>query len=164
MFSCPLSSFNTITITVRHHQLTRLHQMDFKTPIRQVSRLDSLPFDQSTPRSPPSPSTTLKRPHLNESRKRQYPASPPESHSSRRVRIKTMPATPAKRARRTSTMTKLHAPAQILSSILPVYLQTVNRALLPRAMHPCHAVVSARNALRRRPSYFRCLGQKGTGW
>ncbi|EMT74655.1 hypothetical protein FOC4_g10000217 [Fusarium odoratissimum] len=74
--------------------------MDFDTPIHQVSSwLDSLPFDQSTPHSPPSPSTTLKRQHLNESRKRQYPASPPESHSSRRVRIKTMPATPAKRAR-----------------------------------------------------------------
>ncbi|EWZ28367.1 hypothetical protein FOZG_17934 [Fusarium oxysporum Fo47] len=84
--------------------------MDLNTSISQVSTwLDSLPFDQPAPSSPPSPSATrraLKRQrslHLNESRKRRYPASPPESHShsqtSRKARIRSMPATPAKRTR-----------------------------------------------------------------
>ncbi|EXK76011.1 hypothetical protein FOQG_19226 [Fusarium oxysporum f. sp. raphani 54005] len=84
--------------------------MDLNTSVSQVSTwLDSLPFDQPAPSSPPSPSATrraLKRQrslHLNESRKRPYPASPPESHShsqtSCKARIRSMPATPAKRTR-----------------------------------------------------------------
>ncbi|KAG8674053.1 hypothetical protein FPOAC2_00027 [Fusarium poae] len=84
--------------------------MDLNTSVSQVSTwLDSLPFDQQAPSSPPSPSATcraLKRKrslHLNESRERRYPASPPGSntHSQtlRKARIKSMPATPAKRTR-----------------------------------------------------------------